>query len=100
MKGNKTDQTFKLITTFIKNTTKRNDKIRDGNGNLILDNEDKVRRWKQYIEGLYQGDDKLTDVQNSRNMNEQRETILKDEYNKAIEEMRRNKANSKFRGNS
>lgn len=66
--------------------------MRDGNGNLILDTENKVRKWKQYIEKLYLGDDGLTDVQNSGNMDEQGETILKDEFNKVLKEKRRNKA--------
>lgn len=90
LKSSKTDQVFKLITKFFKNKTKRNDKIRAGNDNLILNNEDKVKRWKHYIEELLQYD-KFTDVQNSGNINEPGENILKYEYNKALEEMRRNK---------
>lgn len=62
LKSNKSDKAFKLITTFFKNKMKRNDKIRDGSGNLILDNEDTVRRWKQYIEESYQRDNGLTSV--------------------------------------
>jgi len=92
LKSNKMEQAFKLITKFFKNKTKRHDKIRDANGNLILDNEGKMRRWKQYIEELYQGTDEISDVQNSGNTDDQGITILKDEYSKALEEMRRNKA--------
>jgi len=57
-----------------------------------LNDENKVKRWKQYIEELHLGDDELNYVQNSGNMDEQSETILKDEFNKALKEMRRNKA--------
>jgi len=49
LKSNKIEQAFKLINTFFKNKTKRHDKIRDENGNLILDDEGKVRRWKNIL---------------------------------------------------
>lgn len=87
MKGNKTIRAFRLITKSFKNKTKRHE-----NGNLILDNEDKVGRWKQYIEKLYQGIDGITYVRNSGNTDEWGGNILKYEYNKTLEEMRRNKA--------
>lgn len=44
-------QAFKMI--FFKNKTKSNDNIRDGNSNLILDNEDKVKKWRLCILTIY-----------------------------------------------
>lgn len=48
----------------------------------------KGRRWKQYIEELYQGYDELTDIQNSGNKDEQGETILRRVYNKSLKEIK------------
>jgi hypothetical protein len=56
------DQAFKWKTVFLKNKINRNDKISDGNGKLILDNGNKVGRWKKYNEKLYQGDDELVNI--------------------------------------
>lgn len=57
-----------------------------------MDNENKVERWKRYIEELYQETDGNTHVQNNGSTDEQGRTILRDDYNKALEEMKRNKA--------
>lgn len=57
-----------------------------------MDNENKVERWKRYIEELYQETDGNTHVQNNGSTDEQGRIILRDDYNKALEDMKRNKA--------
>lgn len=44
IKGNKMDQVFNTIKKFVSGKTKANSKIREINGNLLLDNEDIVCR--------------------------------------------------------
>lgn len=59
--------------------TKQNSKIRDLDGNLILEN-DKITRWKQYLKVLYQ-EGEAANLNNNNNPGMQGRVILRDEFN-------------------
>jgi len=90
-----------LVYENIKKLTRRNNTgggttIKDKNGKLLENPEDIRRRWKEYVEELYWGD-------NNNNVEDQKEEptpnadnigpdVLKDEVLAAISEMKNNKA--------
>ncbi|VVC38014.1 Endonuclease/exonuclease/phosphatase [Cinara cedri] len=87
IKGNKMDPAFNTIKKFVSRKTKANIKIRDINGNLLLDNEDIVYVWKQYLEILYQGVEIISpNTENTSDM--QGVTILIEEVNQVLKAMK------------
>jgi hypothetical protein len=72
--------------------------IKDNNGKLLTEKEDVMNRWKEYIEILYDKDGKPTeeDIQLEQEDQIQEDykgpEILKSEIEKAIDEMKNNKA--------
>lgn len=88
-RNNRMDQAFNIIKKFFREKTKLNSKIRDINGNLILDNDKITTRWKQYFKVLYR---EAASLNNNNNSDMQREVMLRDEFNKALKLMKTFKA--------
>ncbi|KAL4149828.1 hypothetical protein QTP88_003684 [Uroleucon formosanum] len=91
IKENKMDQAFNTIKKFVSNKTKVNNKIRDENGNLLIDNEDIANRWKQYLEVLYQGEE-ITSLHNESNPDNEGAPILREEFNQVLKMMKTRKS--------
>jgi len=91
LKKNKMDQAFNTIKKFVSSKTKVNSKIRDENGNLLIDNEDIASRWKQYLEVLYQGEE-ITSLHNESNPNNEGAPILREEFNQVLKMMKTRKS--------
>ncbi|KAL4107862.1 hypothetical protein QTP88_018144 [Uroleucon formosanum] len=83
LKENKMDQAFNTIKKFVSSKTKVNSKIRDENGNLLIDNEDIASRWKQYLELLYY-DEEITSLHNESNPDNEGAPILREEFNQVL----------------
>lgn len=54
LRNNRIDQASNIIKKFFRGKMKLNSKIRDIDGNLILDNDEIATQWKQYLQVLYQ----------------------------------------------
>lgn len=65
--------------------------MRDEKGNLLIDNEDIARRWKQYLEVLYQGEE-ITSLSNESNPDNEDAPILREEFNQVLKSMKTRKA--------
>lgn len=85
------DQAFNTIKKFVSGKTNVNSKIRDENGNLLIDNEDIACRWKQYLEVLYQGE-KITSLHNESSPDNEGAPILKEEFDQVLKTKKTRKA--------
>lgn len=65
--------------------------MRDEKGNLLIDNEDIARRWKQYLEVLYQGEE-IPNLNNESNPDNEGAPILREEFNQVLKSMKTRKA--------
>ncbi|VVC32502.1 Reverse transcriptase domain [Cinara cedri] len=66
---------------------KLNSRIRDIDGNLILDNDKITTRWKKYLEALYQ-EGEAANLNNNNNPDMQGEVILRGEFNSTLKLMK------------
>ena len=55
LKQGKVEAAFRIVKKHFKERSARCNTIRDKNGNLLFKIEDKVKRWKEYLEDLYKG---------------------------------------------
>lgn len=81
------DQAFNIIKTFVSGKTKVISKIRDENGNLLIDNEDMASRWKHFLEVLYQGEE-ITSLHNESNPDNEGAPIPREEFNQVLKTMK------------
>ncbi|XP_071450080.1 uncharacterized protein [Hetaerina americana] len=95
MKGN-TDTAYKLVKKHFGERKMKSNKIRNVNGDILIEGEDIGNRWEQYIEDLYQGsrtleenlmkDDSETDEEN------QGPYILRSVLDSSVKDLKENKA--------
>ncbi|KAL4141626.1 hypothetical protein QTP88_004234 [Uroleucon formosanum] len=90
LRNNSLDQAFNIIKKFFRGKKKLNSRLRDIDGNLILDNDKIVTRWKQHLEALYQEGEAASLNNNNNPM--QGEVILRDEFNRTLKLMKTGKA--------
>jgi hypothetical protein len=85
------DQAFNIIKIFVISKTIINSIIRDENGNLIIDNDEIVSRWKQYFEVLYQGEN-IASLHNESNPDNEGAPILREKFNQVFKTMKTRKS--------
>ena len=51
----KVEAAYRIVKKHFKERSAKCNTIRDKNGNILFENEDKVKRWKEYLEDLYKG---------------------------------------------
>ncbi|XP_049944546.1 uncharacterized protein LOC126426686 [Schistocerca serialis cubense] len=69
--------------------------IKSFDGNPVLSKEGKAERWKEYIEGQYKGDileDNMMEMEEDVDEDEMGDTILHEEFDRALKDLTRNKA--------
>ncbi|XP_049769511.1 uncharacterized protein LOC126108338 [Schistocerca cancellata] len=69
--------------------------IKSSDGNPVPSKEGKAERWKEYIEGLYKGDvleDNFIELEEYVDEDEIGDTILREEFDRALKDLSRNKA--------
>ena len=62
--------------------------------NILFENEDKVKRWKEYLEDLYKGSNINAKIigESEVEKDDMGASILRSEFDAAIRDLRRNKA--------
>jgi len=85
------DQAFNIIKKFFRGKKKLNSRLRDIDGNLILDNDKIATRWKQHLEALYQ-EGETASLNNNNNPDMQGEVILRDEFIRTLKLIKTGKA--------
>lgn len=91
LRNNSLDEAFNIIKKFFRGKKKLNSRLRDIDGNLILDNDKIATRWKQHVEALYQ-EGEAASLNNNNNSGIQGEVILRDEFNRTLKLMKTGKA--------
>ncbi|VVC29974.1 Endonuclease/exonuclease/phosphatase,Reverse transcriptase domain [Cinara cedri] len=91
LRNNRLDQAFNIIKKFFRGKKKLNRRIRDIDGNLILDNDKITTRWKKYLEALYQ-EGEAANLNNNNNPDMQGEEILRGEFSRSLKLMKTGKA--------
>ena len=69
--------------------------IKSSDGKPVLGKEGKAERWKEYIEGLYQGNElegSILEREEEVNEDEIGDRILREEFDRALKDLSRNKA--------
>lgn len=87
-KANKIDYAYHKIQQFVGKRKRNVTNIRDKMGQLLVDDEDIIKRWKEYIEELYEGE-KLEEI----TTNEEKIIlpILRSEFELALYDLKQNK---------
>ena len=94
----KYDQVYCRIRELQKKSGKSSNVIKDRNGNLLTDENEVRERWKEYIEELYDKDNKPTEEEmagtyaNQGGADDIGPELLREEIEKAIEELKDGKA--------
>jgi len=88
-KVNKIDYAYQKIQQFEGKRKRNFTNIRDKNGQLLVDDENIIKRWKEYIEELYEGE-KLEKI--TTDGEETKLPILRSEFELALYDLKQNKA--------
>ncbi|VVC33883.1 Hypothetical protein CINCED_3A000978 [Cinara cedri] len=87
-KVNKIDYAYQKIQQFVGKRKRNCTNIRDKNGKLLVDDENIIKRWKEYIEELYEGE-KLEEI--TTDEEETKLPILKSEFELPLHDLKQNK---------
>jgi len=88
-KANKIDYAYHKIQQFVGKRKRNVTNIRDKMGQLLVDDEEIIKRWKEYIEELYDGE-KLEEI--TTNEEKIKLPILRSEFELALYDLKQNKA--------
>lgn len=88
-KANKIDHANRKIQQFVGKRKQNSTNIRDKNGQLLVDNENMVKRWSEYLEELYDGKQLQELTVNKEGM---KLHILRLEFELALSDLKQNKA--------
>ncbi|KAL4152963.1 hypothetical protein QTP88_000796 [Uroleucon formosanum] len=88
-KANKIDYAYHKIQQFVGKRKRNVTNIRDKIGQLLVDDEDIIKRWKEYIEELYEGEI-LEEI--TTNEKKSKLPILRLEFELALYDLKQNKA--------
>ena len=88
-KANKIDYAYHKIQQFVGKIKRNVTNIRDKMGQLLVEDEDIIKRWKEYIEELYDGE-KLEEI--TTNEEKIKLPILRSEFELALYDLKQNKA--------
>ena len=95
LKQGKVEAAYNIVKKHFKERSARCNTIRDKNGNILFENEDKVKRWKEYLEDLYKGSNfnaKIIEDESEVEKDDMGACILRSEFDAAIKDLQRNKA--------
>ena len=96
MKKGNTETAYKLVKKHFGERKTKSSNIRDANGNILIEGEDIGNRWRQYIEELYQGprplEENLMKGESEVDEEERGPHILRSEFDRAVEDLKKNKA--------
>jgi hypothetical protein len=56
LKTGKVNEAYRIVRKFFTEHKKNGSNIRNSNGGILLENEDKANHWKEYLEKLYDGE--------------------------------------------
>ena len=86
---------YRIVRNHFREWNARCNAIKDKNGDLLIENEDKEKRWKEYLEELYSGNNLCKSVIEEENEVEEDDKgapILRSEFDAAFRDLRTNKA--------
>jgi len=87
------DKVYKHIRRFFSEYKDKTTILRGVDGKVITERNDKLELWKQYIEKLYTNDNRQWDIQEEYAIQENiGHSILKEEFETALKELKHNKA--------
>jgi hypothetical protein len=90
LKTGKVNEAYRIVKKIFTEYKKNGSNIRNSNGEILLENEDKANHWKEYLEKLY--DEKALEPVEEGGTEEYGVTILKSEFERAGKDLRENKA--------
>jgi len=88
-KANKIDYAYHKIQQCVGKRKRNVTYIRDKMGQLLVDDEDIIKRWREYIEELYEGE-KLEKI--TTNEEKTKLPILRSKFELALYDLKQNKA--------
>ena len=86
---------YSIVKKHFKERSARCNTIRYKNEYLLIENEDKVRRWKEYLKDLYKGynfNTKIIEDENEVENDDMGASILRSKFDAAITDLRRDKS--------
>ncbi|VVC42486.1 Hypothetical protein CINCED_3A008540 [Cinara cedri] len=85
-----------MVIRFFKERKFKTASIKKANGNIIYEETDVAKCWKTYLEQLYCEEDMTIDAEieeeNQSNTEEVNQSIMREEFDKALLELKNNKA--------
>uniref|UniRef100_A0A8D9A6I6 Craniofacial development protein 2 n=1 Tax=Cacopsylla melanoneura TaxID=428564 RepID=A0A8D9A6I6_9HEMI len=86
------DSAYREAKNFFNDSKARSNTIEDENGKLLFDDEMITKRWKQYLESLYKGDDyNDSEILGNEEIGDN-DTIQVEDFKKAVAKLKDNKA--------
>jgi hypothetical protein len=95
LKTGKVNEAYRIVRKFFIEHKKNDSNIMNSNGDILLEKEDKANHWKKYLEKLYDGkelNEKALEPVEEGDTEEYGDTILKSEFERAVKDLRENKA--------
>ncbi|KAI5752456.1 hypothetical protein M8J77_017138 [Diaphorina citri] len=89
------EKAYGLINKYFGQKRLIGNTIEDGNGKLLFDDKQISQRWKEYVEKLYCENDELIEIENEEEHLSELNDITKEEFNKALEDLKSKKAAGK-----
>uniref|UniRef100_A0A8D9E3Z3 Craniofacial development protein 2 n=1 Tax=Cacopsylla melanoneura TaxID=428564 RepID=A0A8D9E3Z3_9HEMI len=97
LKRGKIEKAYSLIKKYFGKKKMIGNSIEDENGKLLLNDNDIVNRWKRYIENLYNDMESLKDLEEEGQNDNVGLPITRDEFDKALNNLKGKKACGKDR---
>lgn len=85
------EKAYNLINKYFGTKNLLENTIQDAGGKLLFDDGQITRRWKEYIEKLYDDSDEMHEITNENN-DEGEDEITKEEFDKALRDLKTKKA--------
>ncbi|KAI5728729.1 hypothetical protein M8J77_020289 [Diaphorina citri] len=89
LKEGKMEKAYGLINKYFKQKKMNGNTIKDENGRLLFDNGQIAKRWKDYIENLYNETEELVDLEEEA---ENEVDITREEFDAALKQLKSKKA--------
>lgn len=91
MKTGRREEAYKMVKKFFGQYKPRAGGIEDNNGKMLWEQEDIAKRWKEYLEILYEGET-FKEIESKEEEEYEKDPVMREEFDKALKNLKNKKA--------